>query len=229
MSLIAFQSALTRMVSEPGFRDHVRRDGTALGSDLTLREQRRLRQAAADRGVKVTSVLVNSFRLGKILFLMPLTRTLLGDARLVREVKAFWATQPPRSFHALEECLAFCDFLLAQPRRAAYTDDVVRLERTVLSFRRVQPEGAPPPPPQEVRFRHDPEQLFGALLAGRKPRRVRQRPCLLLASMAADGTLDWTPVGRLPEGPAAGGGLSWGWARPQAAPAPRVEVRQPAW
>jgi hypothetical protein len=223
MSMSAFQSALTRMVSEPGFRDRVRRDGTALDGDLTLREQRRLRQAAGDPGVRVTSVLVSSFRLGKVLFLMPLTRTLLGDSRLALELKAFWATQPPRSFYAVDECLAFCDFLLAQPRRQAYTDDVVRLERTVLSFRRVRPEGAPPPPPQEVRFRHDPEQLFGALLAGRRPRRVRQRPCLLLASMAPDGTLDWTPVGRLPEGPAGPGGTGWAYRRVD--PAPRVVVR----
>jgi hypothetical protein len=192
MSLEAFQGVLARLVSEPGYRERVRRRGSRLlGGGLTPLERRRLQRAAGDPGLEVTGVLVSSFRLGKILALLPLTRTLLGDAALVREVRAFWAAQPPRSFYAAEECLAFCDFLLKRPWRRAYMDDVVGLERAVLSLRSVRPPGEPVRP-QPVQFRYDPERLLGALLAGQRPRRVPRRPCVVMAHLAADGSVDWT-------------------------------------
>jgi hypothetical protein len=212
VSLALFQATLARLVCEPGFRERVRGQGqaAALEPGLTLREQRRLREAAADPGIEVTAMLIDSFRLGKILALLPLTRTLLGDAGLAREVRAFWATQPPRSFYALDECVAFCDFLVRRPWRRAYTDDVVGLERAMLALRRVRPEGAPPPPPQEVRFRYDPEPLLKALLAGRRPRRVPPRPRVVVAHLGEDGSIDWA-AGPVPARPrAASAASAWG-------------------
>ena len=68
----------------------------------------------------------------------------------------------------------------------------------MLALRRVRPEGAPPPPPQEVRFRYDPEPLLKALLAGRRPRRVPPRPRVIMAQLGEDGSIDWTAAATSP-------------------------------
>ena len=192
MSLAAFQSGLARLVTDPRWRDEVRAVGSsALPPGLTERERRRLREAAAHPGLAVTATLVRSFRLGKIITLLPLTRRLLGDAVLAREARRFWAEQPPRTFYALDEALAFAAALLGRRLRNPFVEEVVGFERALLELRRPRPAHHGPRS-EVVRFGHDPRLVLGALSAGRRPpRRLRGRRCALVASIASDGTLDW--------------------------------------
>ena len=195
MSLQAFQSALARLVTDTDFRQRVRsQGGEILGSDLSPRERTRLTRLTDDHGLDVTASWVTSFRLGKILALLPLTRVLLGDDRLVRELRLFWADQAPTSFYAVDESLAFCDHLRRRRRsnrlRAAYLDDVVAYERAVLELRRPRPPGERPPP-QLVHFRHDPARLLTCLGEGRRPRGVPKLACAFTGVLADDGTIDW--------------------------------------
>ena len=69
VSLAVFQSLLARLVTSPDLRRDLAADGEAAiaGLDLTPAERRRAVSLAADRGVRVTATLVESFRLGKIL------------------------------------------------------------------------------------------------------------------------------------------------------------------
>jgi hypothetical protein len=192
----AFQTALTRLVTEARFRARARVEGeAAFGPGLTALERRRLARAARDHGLDVTASLVASYRLGKILGLLPLTRVLLGDDRLGREVRLFWEEHPPTSFYAPEEAVAFCDHLerrRAQGRlRLAYLREVVGYERAVLQLRRPRPDGERAAP-QRVEFRHDPAQLLPCLGSGRRPRGIRDRPCVFVGTVADDGTIDWS-------------------------------------
>jgi len=194
VSLRAFQSTLARLVTEPSFRDRVRTGEEAeLGPDLTEREQQRLRAAAADPGLRMTATLVGSFRLGKILQLLPLTRQMLGDARLVQEARAFWRESPPRTYYSLEEALQFCDYLLGRAGRGPFVKEVVAFERVQLELRRVRPEGEEVPS-QEVFFRHDPRDVLGPLSEGRAPRQARRWFGRLRARLAADGEVEWTRI-----------------------------------
>jgi hypothetical protein len=196
MSQQAFQSALARLVTDGGFRARARDAGeAAFGSELTALERRRLASAASAHGVAVTASLIASYRLGKILALLPLTRVLLGNDRLARELKLFWDEHPPTSFYALDEALEFCSHLrrrLEQRRlRSAYLDEVIGYEGAVLHLTRHRPAGEQPPP-QRVEFRHDPGLLLPCLGSGRRPRAVPERPCVFIGTLAGDGTTAWS-------------------------------------
>jgi hypothetical protein len=199
MSLQAFQTALARLVTDTDLRQRVRSEGSAmLDSDLSPRERTRLARLTGDHGLDVTASLVTSFRLGKILALLPLTRVLLGDDRLVRELRLFWADHAPTSFYAVDESLAFCDHLQRRRRsnrlRVAYLDDVMAYERAVLELRKPRPIGERPPP-QRVRFRHDPARLLTCLGEGRRPRTIPKLSCAFTGILADDGTIDWLVAG----------------------------------
>jgi hypothetical protein len=200
VSLAAFQSGLARLVIDPRWRDELRARGpAALPGGLTRREGARLCAAAADPGLAVTGTLVVSFRLGKLITLLPMTRRLLGEAVLAREARRFWAEQPPRTFYALEEALDFTAALLRRRLRNPFVDEVVGFERAMLELRR--PRESPGPRSELVRFDHDPRIVLGALAAGRRPpRRTRRRPCALVASLRADETLEWRPADAPTEG-----------------------------
>jgi len=192
----AFQTALARLVTETDFRERVRADGeAALDRDLTRLEQERLVKLAGDHGLEVTASLIASYRLGKVLGLLPLTRVLLGNERLGRELRHFWADHPPTSFYAADECVAFCDHLRRALRlgrlRQVYLAEVVAYERAVLELTRPRVTGDQPPP-QLVRFRHDPVRLPTPLGAGRRPRGVPERHCVFTGSLADDGTMKWS-------------------------------------
>jgi hypothetical protein len=194
VSARAFQAALSRLALEPDFRARVSADGdAALDGDLTPLERRRLAAVAGDPGMDLTAFLIRSFRLGKIVTLLPLTRTLLGNKRLADEAQRFWSEHPPTSFYFLEEALAFCDHLLARPLRVKYLDEVVGYERTMLELKRVRTNGDRPAP-QPLAFDHDPVQLLTTLAAGRRPRAVPEQHCVMVATLDEDDAIQWQPA-----------------------------------
>jgi hypothetical protein len=192
----AFQTAVARLVTETDFRERVRADReAALDSDLSGLERRRLVKIAGDHGIGVTASLIASYRLGKVIGLLPLTRVLLGNERLAHELRSFWAEHPPTSFYAVEEGLAFCDHLRRALRlgrlRQVYLGEVVAYERAILELTRPRASGDHPPP-QRVRFTHDPVRLLSPLGVGRCPRGVPERHCVFTGSLAEDGTMEWS-------------------------------------
>jgi hypothetical protein len=190
MSARAFQTALARLIVEPDFRDAVRRDGSAaLPGDLTALETTRLTTIAGDRGVDMNRTLHKGFRLGKLRALLPLTCALLTPARLAREVSAFWKARPPASFSFLPEALEFCAFVETRRVRSVYLGEVLAFERATLELERAR-IGAPPA--QRLVFRHDPVQLLGAPAAGRRPRAIEVRPCVLVGSKTAGAAVAWS-------------------------------------
>ncbi|MCE9660057.1 MAG: hypothetical protein K8R60_15960 [Burkholderiales bacterium] len=192
MSALAFQTALARLIVEPDFRDAVRAEGpAALPGPLTALESSRLVTIASDRGIDMNRTLHKGFRLGKLRALLPLTCSLLPPARLAREVAAFWRANPPASFSFLPEALEFCAFLERRSLRSVYLAEVLAYERATLELERAR---VGPAPPQSVRFRHDPVRLLGTLAAGRRPRAVPPRTCLLLGSKEGDEPAHWTLV-----------------------------------
>jgi hypothetical protein len=201
MSQGRFQAELARLVLEPEFRDHVRADGErVLDGDLTPIERRRLVSVASDPGLGITRTLHDGWRLSKVLLMLPLTCVVLGE-RLAPELREFWPTRVPRSLYFLEEAIAFCDHLQAKRRARptpSYLDEIVAFERATLVLRR--PWAPDPPPPQQVAFRHDPERLLETVAAGRRPRGIPLRPCLLVGGCRAPGQVEWR-IGELPEAP----------------------------
>lgn len=192
MTAQAFQAAMARLIVEPDFRDAVRGDGlAALPGELTRLETSRLVAIASDRGLDMNRTLHKGFRLGKLRALLPLTCAALTPVRLAREVARFWQTHPPASFSFLPEALEFCAFLEQRQLRSVYLAEVLAFERATLELERARLDT---PPPQSVRFRHDPVALLGALATGRRPRAVRERPCLLLGSKSGDAPACWTLV-----------------------------------
>ena len=192
MSALAFQSALARLIVEPDYRDAVRAEGlAALPEGLTPLEAMRLVTIAADRGVDMNRTLHKGFRLGKLRALLPLTCALLTPRRLAREVTAFWNANPPASFSFLPEALGFCVFLSSRPLRSLYLGEVLAYERATLELERARLDAAPA---QSVRFRHDPVRLLTALAAGRRPRAIPKRPCLLLGSKEGAEPVRWILV-----------------------------------
>ncbi len=190
MTALAFQSALARLIVEPEFRDAVRSVGAAaLPEALTALEAARLVTIAGDRGVDMNRTLHKGFRLGKLRALLPLTCALLTPARLAREVSSFWRANPPASFSFLPEALEFCAFLERRRLRVRYLADVLAFERATLELERARVGEAPP---QRVHLRHDPAPLLGALAAGRRPRALRERPCLLVGTKAGDEPARWS-------------------------------------
>jgi hypothetical protein len=190
----AFQATVARLVIDPDFRDQVRVDGPgALDRDLTPLEQERVMSIAGGPGLDFTRTLHKNFRLTKIYTMLPLTRALLGPARLAKEVGAFWKAVPPVSHYFPEEAMAFCDFLHARLRsglRVTYLREIVAYERANLDLRRPRTHGDAPEP-QVVRFAHDPVTLFTRLMRGKAPRAVPARSCRLVGSLGPDGEVRW--------------------------------------
>lgn len=71
------------------------------------------RMLAGDPGLLLSATLVVSFRVGKAVQLLPLTRAALGDVAFADHLDRFWSTHPPTSFYAPDEVRAFCEYLLA--------------------------------------------------------------------------------------------------------------------
>jgi hypothetical protein len=190
VSARGFQTAVARLATDASYRDQILASHEGAGSDLTSRERARILSIASSPGMDVTATLIASFRLGKLLTLLPLTRVILGD-RMVEEAKRFWATHPPRTFYFLDEALEFCDHLekIRDDRVSPYLHEVLGYERAMLELRRVRPDG--PPPSQLIRFIHDPGRLLPALARGEVPTEVPERRCTFEGSAEADGEVRW--------------------------------------
>ena len=188
MTEVAFQRALGRLVTDRRFRRRLGR-GSALPAGLSALERRRLAALAAAPGVALTARLIDSFRLGKLITLLPLTRALLGPARFAREAEVYCAKTPPTSFYLADEALAFCDHLVEAGRRP-YLAEVVAYERAMIELKRPRPSGTARPN-QRVVFEHDPARLLPPLARGERPRAVPRRRHVAIGFLGADGEVDW--------------------------------------
>lgn len=190
MSQVGFQRMLGRLATDRTFRERVR-DGSALPPEgsLTALERRRLETIAATPGLALTARLVESFRLGKLITLLPLSRALLGPVRFAREAQAYCAKVPPVSFYLADEALAFCDHL-AEACRRPYLAEVVAYERAMIELKRPRPDGAARPQ-QRVVFDHDPAQLLPPLARGEQPRALRRRRHVAIGFLDANDKVDW--------------------------------------
>jgi hypothetical protein len=143
----AFQAAIARLVTDKAFRDRVVVGDEDL--DLSSSEQEHLRVLAGHGGIAVTAKLVASFRLGKLLALLPATRAALGNERFADEALAFWAEHAPISFYAPDEVLAFCAYL--RPRLDDHVLPVLASEAARIEQQRPHEDavtdGVPAPSP----------------------------------------------------------------------------------
>ena len=103
MTQARFQRVLGRLVTDRDFRERLRRGGAVPRRGLLAIERRRLATLAAAPGLALTARLIDSFRLGKLITLLPLTRALLGPVRFAREAEAYCAKAPPVSFYPMSK------------------------------------------------------------------------------------------------------------------------------
>ena len=194
MTQRSFQATIARLVIDPEFRDRVRADGAAaLDSDLTSLELERVIAVVCNKGLDYTRTLHKSFRITKIYTMLPLTRALLGPARLAKEIGSFWKAELPVSHYFIEEAIAFCNFLQKRLRsglRIKYLEEIVAYERANLELRRPRTNGVSAEP-QFVKFDHDPVTLFTKLLSGKPPRAVPALSCRMVGSLGQDGEVQW--------------------------------------
>ena len=188
MSQAAFQRALGQLVTDRAFRRRLGR-GAKPPARLSALERRRLAALAKAPGVALTARLIDSFRLGKLISLLPLSRALLGPVRFAREAEVYCAKAPPVSFYLADEALAFCDHLRRSCRRP-YLAEVVAYERAMIELKRPRPDGAPRPAARLV-FDHDPADLLSPLARGERPHAVPRRRCIAIGFLDTDGQVDW--------------------------------------
>jgi hypothetical protein len=202
MSQRSFQAAMARLVVDAKFRDLVRSQAdAALNGDLTPLERKRLTAIAHHRGLDATSMLYKGFRLSKLYATLPLTCALLGDERLGREVRLYWAARVSISFYFFEEAFGFCDHLEKRLRsglRVAYLEEVLAYERASLELQSPRHNGDTPAP-QLIQFQHDPEILLNRLAHGRRPRAVPALNCTLLGQLDEENKVQWNFVKNTPK------------------------------
>lgn len=193
MSLVHFQTTLAKLLTDPDFLQGAKAEGEEFfGPGLSALERRRLAAIAWQRGTMVTGRLIRSFRLGKILTLLPLTCTLLGDDGLAAQAKAFWQVRPCDSFYSFGEALAFCRYLeeVAVSGDVPYLDEVVGYERAMLELTAANQTGEVLS--RVVKFRHNPAVLLGSLAEGQHPTKVAEMFCELVATVDGRGTIAWS-------------------------------------
>lgn len=195
MSQANFQRVLGRLVTDRDFRVRLRQGAAGPRRGLSAIERRRLMAIAAAPGLALTARLIDSFRLGKLITLLPLTRALLGPVRFAREAEAYCAKVPPVSFYLADEALAFCDHLQTACRRP-YLAEVMGYERAMIELKRPRPDGAPRPS-QRVVFEHDPAVLLPLLARGERPRALPRRRHVAIGFLGAEGRVDWRIEGEV--------------------------------
>ena len=188
MTALAFQTAMARLIVEPDFRDAVR----ARGRGRAARAADWPRGVAAgddrisDRGPRhEPHPLHKGFRLGKLRALLPLTCSPADAGAPGARGRRLLAGEPAG------------ELLRSRPRRSssAPSSSGARLRSVYLGrgarLRARHPRArARPRRPGAAAERRasatDPVRLLGTLAAGRRPRSVPPRPCLLLGSKDGD-------------------------------------------
>lgn len=189
MTLVTFQSSLAEIIAggvtaaEP------------LGPLADL-ERRRLEDLARQAGVDVMRTLYFSWRLTKVLSLLPFTTALLGDDQLAERLRTFWQERRATSLYFVEECLAFLEFLEGTVSHSPPGwQDVIAFERARLRLRADQSRGRPPEL-QRVRFRWDPAAVFAALNNGTGLSEVSACDVVLQGELTDAGQERWTLLER---------------------------------
>ncbi len=185
MSQIRFQAELAEMVAgtAAGFR---------AGEELTALDARRLTSLASQPGIGTMRTLYYSWRLTKVLSLLPLTTRALGSERLAASLRSFWQARRATSLYFVDECIAFLDFvadtLLHNELPSLY--DVVAFERARLQLRCDQAKGIAPTP-QRVQVHHELTSIINALNAGADLSNLPLSDELLIGELSADGQESW--------------------------------------
>jgi hypothetical protein len=191
MSLASFQRALCDLIASPALCLAVRADAEAalVGYELSARELKRLATVVWQRGMSTNCTLYRSNRITPIYTLLHYTCRALGP-QLGTLIDEFWTVLNYKDGQFKSEIERFGAFLRERITSGAvaspYVEDVLAFElaRNELEFgprRSVLRAVAQLPPPERnqpcrlhplarlVRFRHDPEAIFAALVAGAVP------------------------------------------------------------
>lgn len=191
MTLAAFQRAVAELVA----------DGKSATPPLDLdeAEQARLAGLAGTRGVTTMRMLYMSWRLTKVLSLLPMTMKALGDDRAAEMLHDFWRLRRATSLHFVEECLDFAAFL--HQRLAAdgtsppgYLADVLAFEAARLKLRYRQSLGLPPGM-ERIRLATEPSALFASLTEGSDPALLPCGEFVLRGTLDGDGSESWVVEG----------------------------------
>lgn len=186
MSEIAFQTALARLIATGTLRN-------VPVDRLDHRGLSRLSTVAEQTGVKIMQTLYFSWRLTKILSLLPYTTAMLDEERLAAELRAFWDQRPSTTLYFVPECLKFLEFLTERIETTTvppYWEDVLAFELARLNMRDAAALGRRPMP-QLVQFRHDPSQVFAALRSEAIHAAVDPMVVQLVGTLDDDGTEHW--------------------------------------
>lgn len=197
MTMAAFQSSLAELVASGKMAAGENDD------DLSDLERRRLAGIAGQNGKDVMQMLYFSWRLTKVLSLLPLTTRLLGDEETAVHLKRFWGRRTAKSLYFVEECLSFLDFLVGElEERPAHFDDVVGFERARLTLRDDQSKGRPSRS-VEVRFHCNPDALISALMSGGDLSAIAADQVVLCGRLGESGGEQWIPMAVSGANPAA--------------------------
>ena len=182
----AFQSALAGLVTGEDVRHSM--------PGLADRDARRIDLLHGDPGVVVMRTLYMSWRLTKVLSLLPMTTRALGDEPAAIHLRRFWQESRARSLHFVDECLAFLGYLEAQAQgMTPIVIDAMALERARLELR-AQASRGEAPVPRRVRLRHSSSALLGADgSAERSP--ALPAPVVLEVRLGTDGREDLAVLG----------------------------------
>jgi hypothetical protein len=191
MNSPAFQAAFVRLVTDHDFRDAVRSGHVLGGLDETERAQ--LTHLAAQPGIAAMRVVYRSFRINKVLAMLPLTGRLLGERALYEALERYWHETPSGSFYYFEEAGRFCDHLWGRIESGdldvPLLSDVLLYEQASIRLQQAAGEGRDLL--LQVEFEHDPSFLED-LAAGRPvPPGLTSSPTALLGAARASGAVEW--------------------------------------
>lgn len=192
----AFQCAFTRLVTDLEFREAVGR-GELPDSLESAAEREYLAVLAVQPGLAAMRVVYRSFRLNKILAMLPLTGRLLGDERLQDELEQYWHDAPSGSFYYFEEAGRFCDHLWDRIERCELEvpllRDVLLYEQASIRLQQAAGEGRELL--LQVEFEHHPAFLEG-LASARQVPDVAPSPTAALGATRGTGPVQWYVLDR---------------------------------
>jgi hypothetical protein len=188
----AFQAAFARLVTDLAFREAVQRGELPHAvTDPTERQQ--LVAVSVQPGLAAMRVVNRSFRLNKVLAMMPLTGRLLGEQRLSAELERYWADTPSGSFYYFEEAGRFCEHLWDRIERDEIAlpllRDVLLYEEASIKLQHAAGEGRDLL--LQVEFEHHPAFLED-LAAGRPAAQdLPPTPTAALGAARGTGPVQW--------------------------------------